>query len=847
MPEDVKAALYVDPIQTQNPSASCFDDTGRLYIAEIHRWRAGVQDIRKEQRMLHDDVAIKTSADRLKMYEKDQLNRPLSFYTEYEDRIVMVEDTDGDGRADKSSVYADGFNDILDGPGIGVVYHQGSIYYTNIPNLWKLTDINGDGKADEREVLQDGFGVRMSLSGHDMHGAIVGPDGKIYWSVGDRGYTVTTKEGRHYPREMEGGVLRCDPDGSNVEEVYRGLRNPQELAFDKYGNLFTCDNTADAWDEGRLVYIIEGGDTGWNAGHQNLLNFRDQLNLRTPDYSHPGHEPVPLNPWTAEELWNPHGEGRPAFALPAIDIVSWGPSGFVYNYGAVAMPERYKNHFWVCNFGGANGDLEAFSVKEKGAGFALDHHEKFMVGLGNTDVEFGPDGRMYLSCFNNNGWYKQDIGNVYALFDEKALARDSVKRTKELLTSDFSKKEDNELGGLLVQDDMRVRLRAQFELVARDQIDALWMFAAGEFLTAGNVTPEKVQLARLHGIWGLGQLAREDESLLEHLVPLLSDEDAEVRAQAAKVLADSRTEMAGKALQPLLSDESNRVKAFAAIGIGKCGNVSALLTAMPRKGAKAPENPQKTIQDVIIENNDEDVFLRHACVQAMWYLNEKEKILKLVDHDSAALRLAVLLTLRKLEDPRVKYFLGDPEQHIRYEAIRAINDLDLPTAWPDLAKQIEPFALASEGVEMPEGHQDAIIHTRLINANFRVGTEECAQRLITYAAQPKLPQMLRQQALAALEEWPNPTPVDPTVGLHRPLDPAKRIEIAPVVKEHLSKVFENAEGEVFAAATRLAVNYEAEAPADQMLAALKKSDNAVEARVGALKVLARQQPNMLKP
>ncbi|MCB1079978.1 MAG: glucose dehydrogenase, partial [Verrucomicrobiae bacterium] len=246
MPEDIKASLVVDPAQTQNPSAICFDSKGRLYIAEIHRWRDGVQDIRNEQRLLFDDIAVQTSADRVAMYEKDAINRPLSFFTQYEDRIVVTEDTDGDGRADKSSVYADGFRDMLDGPGIGLLEVDGSIWYTNIPRLWKLTDTDGDGKADQREVIQDGFGPRMSLSGHDMHGLVQGPDGKIYWSIGDRGYSITTKEGRHYHRPMEGAVFRCDPDGSNLEEYYRGLRNPQELAFDQYGNLFTCDNDADS-------------------------------------------------------------------------------------------------------------------------------------------------------------------------------------------------------------------------------------------------------------------------------------------------------------------------------------------------------------------------------------------------------------------------------------------------------------------------------------------------------------------------------------------------------------------------------------------------------------------------
>ena len=826
LPGDVIASLFVDSKQTQNPCALTFDNKGRMYIAEIHRWRAGVQDIRNEQQILFQDFSIETNEERLAMYQNDA-KRPIDFYTEYEDRIIVVDDTNNDGRADTTSIFADGFNDVLDGPGIGLAFLNDSIYYTNIPHLWKLTDADGDGAAEKKESIQDGFGVRMSYSGHDMHGAIVGPDGKIYWSIGDRGSSITTKEGRHFHRPMEGGVFRCDPDGSNVEEIYRGLRNPQELAFDKYGNLFTCDNNCDAGDKGRLVYIIEGGESGWNSGHQLLINFRDNFDLRTPDLEH-GKKKMPMNPWMTEQIWEPFADNRPEYALPAVDLVSWGPSGLVYNYGATAMPDRYANHFWVCNFGGAKGDLEAFSVKEKGAGFALDHHEIFMEGLGNTDVEFGPDGRMYLACFNNNGWYKQDLGNVYALYSSENNRNPLHKEIQKVLVSDFSKMKLGRVFALVSYPDYRVRQKAQFELVRRGEVDLLKIFATNDFaegfMHPGSGEFEGKFLRRLHGIWGIGQLARKDESLLDILIPVLSDPHPEVRAQAAKTLADSRTTKAGGALVAALDDESARVKAFAAIGVGKCRIISAL----PK------------LQEILIANNNEDVFLRHACVQGMWFLNEREKILKLVDHESQALRLGVLLTLRKLEDPRVKYFLDDADQTVRYEAIRAINDLDLPTAGPALAAQIEkPTA--------HENQHDWMIHRRLINANFRVGTAECAERLVNYAARKELPELLRAEALAALEEWAEPTPFDPTVGFHRPLDPAKRADISDVVKANLSKVFDTVEGNLIAGATRVALKFGAEAPAELLVAQLNNAKGEDEARIGALRGLANQKPEALEP
>ncbi|MCB1202678.1 MAG: HEAT repeat domain-containing protein [Verrucomicrobiae bacterium] len=822
LPDGVVARLFADSSQVQNPSAICFDSSGRLHVAEIHRWRAGVQDIRNEQQILLDDIDNQSIADRLAMYERDQTTRPLSFYTEFTDQIVRLEDADGDGRADRRSVFASGFNDVLDGPGIGIIAgNDNSIYYTNIPNLWKLKDSNGDGVSDERVSLQDGFGVRMSISGHDMHGLVWGPDGKLYWSIGDRGYSFTTKEGRHYHRPYSGAVFRCDPDGSNLEEFYTGLRNPQELAFDAFGNLFTCDNNADAWDTGRLVYLIEGGDSGWHHGHQVLMNFRNQLKLRTPNYSHPGHKEIPLNAWTAEALWEPQHEGRPAHALPPIEKVSWGPSGLVYNYGATAMPSRYAGHFWVCNFGGANGDLEAFSVKASGAGFALDRKEVFMVGLGNTDVEFGPDGKMYLSCFNNSGWYKQDLGNIYVLSSKEAESSELLSSTRNLLTSPIDGHDERTLSDLLSHPDLRVRQRAQFELVKRGGKDSLTL----------AVTQTANRYKRLHGIWALGQLARTDESLVAILGSFLGDQDPEVRAQSARVLADSRFTSAGESLLPLLEDKSSRAKGFAAIGVGKCG----IVTALPK------------LLEILSENDNADTFLRHACVQGMWYLNEREKMLKEAKNESSAIRLGVLLTLRRLSDPRVKYFLSDSDPEIRAEAIRTIHDLDLVTALPDLAREIDRYAVGSPDLIWPSDHRDWMLHTRIINANFRTGSPDRASALLAYAAQPRLPLILREQALLALLEWRRPNPVDAVTGEFRPLAPDSRPDIREPIASGLGAVFDTAEGELLGLATRLALDYGVNAPADLLKAQVLDENAADASRVSSLEGLFRQDAASVAP
>ena len=82
----------------------------------------------------------------------------------------LVQDKDGDGKADTSSEYAADMHTLLDGINSGVLAYEGKVWCTNMPNLWQFTGITADGKAEKRESLSFGYGVRFSFTGHDMHG-----------------------------------------------------------------------------------------------------------------------------------------------------------------------------------------------------------------------------------------------------------------------------------------------------------------------------------------------------------------------------------------------------------------------------------------------------------------------------------------------------------------------------------------------------------------------------------------------------------------------------------------------------------------------------------------------------
>jgi quinoprotein glucose dehydrogenase len=236
-----------------------------------------IEDNRDHTYWIMDDLATDTNEQRVALYEKwkDKF-QDTEYFTRYSERVITLKDTDGDGKADKLDEFAGDFDEPADGPAIGLIYGNGNkVYMTCIPHVWVLEDTDGDGVADKKESLVEGFGPKNSLSGHDLHGLAWGPDGKLYFSMGDRGYNITTKEGKLLVDTNTGAAFRCNPDGSDLEIFYHNLRNPQELAFNEYGDLFTVDNNCDQGDSARVCYLIEGGDTGWHLGTQALTTYTD--------------------------------------------------------------------------------------------------------------------------------------------------------------------------------------------------------------------------------------------------------------------------------------------------------------------------------------------------------------------------------------------------------------------------------------------------------------------------------------------------------------------------------------------------------------------------------------------
>ncbi len=788
VPEGLTVERFADETQLANPVAFCLDERGRVYVAEEYRFNRGTEENRTRPFLLDDDLQLQSVSDRLAMFQKwaDRFEGGMAWFSKHSDQVRLLEDRDGDGRADRSTVFADGFNGPLDGLAAGVIARDGNVYFTCIPNLWLLRDEDGDGRADVRKAIHTGFGVNAAFLGHDLHGLVWGPDGKLYFSVGDRGFHVETKEGSvlHGPRT--GAVFRCDPDGAHLEVVARGLRNPQELAFDAYGRLFAADNNCDMGDHARLVYILEGADSGWNMAYQTI------------------REPYLTGPWHAERMWHLPHKGQPAWIVPCVARLGAGPSGFAV-YPGVGLPERYRDHFFYCNFTG-NGGVETFGLRPKGAGFEMIDHGDFLKPLMATDVDFGYDGAVYVSEFGKLEWDGSNKdGRIYTVADPSLRDTAVVRQTANLFRDGFAKRSDDELAVLLRHDDMRVRLRAQFTLAERGK-QAVPVF---QRVLAGSH-----RLARLHAVWGLGQIGRAEASAFGRLVEVLGDSDALIRAQAAKALGDGRCTSAAERMIALLKDADAEVRLNAALALGKIGTAAAI----------------EPLVDFIRTNDDADPFLRHAGVVGLLGAGDPEAVQAKAQHPSAAVRRAVLLTQRRRLDPRVAQFLRDSDLSVATEAARAINDLPIDSGTEALAHTLDRASGA-------EGADREPLLRRAINARFRLGRAEDARAIVGFVTDNRQPLALRDEALAALADWENPPSRDRVNGFWRPLPHRDPAPVRTAIDESFDQLLATTAGRTQARVIELASKLGVQKHGEVILGYLDNSGAEPAVRVAALHFL----------
>lgn len=392
------------------------------------------------------------------------------------DEIRLVEDTDGDGYADKSTVYARGFNSIM-----GLDCHDGALYVMHAPYLSVIRDTKGVG--DERRDLLTGLGLTPEANPVRLHcanGVVFGHDGWLYLALGDLGCDVKRPEGDRLVLHG-GGILRCRPDGRDLHVFATGLRNIYDIVLDDDLNVFVRDNENDGG-----TYMIRVCHSFFGADH--------------------GY------PYLYQE--------RPDEALPPLADLGLGSSAGGVCYREQAFPPEFRGNLFFCEWGRS---IVRYPLHSAGSGFGPVKEIEFAAaadddpyGFKPTDLVVQRDGALFAADWADGQRPKRGRGRIYRIVP----------------IGHKEKVEPQPLG-------LEANIRALDSASAYRRIDAQAFIEkqGDEGLRALRLSLKDGKLgvrARLHAVWLLacGRLIDEVFDVAK------SDADVRVRIQAIRAIAD---------------------------------------------------------------------------------------------------------------------------------------------------------------------------------------------------------------------------------------------------------------------------------------------------------------------
>lgn len=400
------------------------------------------------------------------------------------DEVRLIEDTDGDGYADKSTVFADGFNSIQ-----GLEFYNDTVFVMHAPLLTSVRDTDGDGVADERRDLLNGLGLPPEQNSNRLHcanGVVAGHDGWLYLALGDRGCDVKRPEGDRLVFQ-QGGILRCRRDGSDLHVFSTGLRNIYDVALDDELNVFVRDNENDGGDYMiRVCHCFFGSDHGYPYHY----------------YERP-EEPM----------------------MPMADLGRGSSAGGVC-YNGAKFPEEYQGNLFFCEWGRA---VVRYPRERKKGGFAPTHEIDFAAaanddpyGLKPTDLVVDYDGSLLISDWGDGQRPKRGRGRIYRITAE---TRDRLNVVGAPKDGRFSASYH-----LKVMQSPRPHERITAQRVLEEH-SAEMLPVLKKQLAKGSINV----VGRLHAVW---LLAGQDNAV-EELFALASHDPApRVRAQAVRAIGD---------------------------------------------------------------------------------------------------------------------------------------------------------------------------------------------------------------------------------------------------------------------------------------------------------------------
>jgi putative membrane-bound dehydrogenase-like protein len=515
VPEGLEATVWAESPMFYNPTNIDVDIKGRIWVTEAVDYRDFNHDT--TQYLFH-----------LKG-----------------DRVMILEDTNGDGKADTSKVFVQD-KDLVAPLGIAVIDNK--VIVSCSPNIIVYTDEDGDDKPDKKEIFLTGFGGKDH--DHGLHAGTAGPDGKWYFIVGDAGPDIVTdKAGRilragsvytggtpyntkNTPamksddgRIWTGGVaFRINPDGTGLEALAHNFRNSYEVAVDSYGNLWQSDND-DQVDACRTSWVMEGG----NAGFFSCTGIRTWQADRRPGQS----------------IQTAHWHQEDPGVMQSGDIYGAGaPTGIVVNESD-KLGKEYRGLLLSADAG--RNSIFGYHPKIDGAGYNLSARTPVIASVNTdnehyrwseidsinenkwfrpSDVAIGTDGAIYVA-----DWYDPVVGG-HQMLDQKGNGRiyRIAPKNKKLASPVINL--ENTSGQILALLNPAINVRNQgFELLKAQGSKVLSEIK--EILSSEN------PYHRARAVWLLSQLGEQGIREVENL---LQDNDPNIRITAFRALRQADAE-----------------------------------------------------------------------------------------------------------------------------------------------------------------------------------------------------------------------------------------------------------------------------------------------------------------
>jgi putative membrane-bound dehydrogenase-like protein len=360
----LKVQLMATEPMLKNPTNIDVDEKGRIWVIEAYNYRPGIN-------------GNPTNAQG--------------------DRIVILEDRNGDAIVDDAKVFYQGPE--LNAP-LGIAVLGRKVIVAQSPYIWAFYDDDGDDKADRKEIMFQG--ISGEQHDHGAHAFTFGPDGKLYFNLGNEGKTLKDKNGKTVldqdgdeigpAKYKQGMVFRCDPDGSNVECLGDNFRNPFEVAVDSYGTLWQSDNDDDGNKGTRINYVMPYGNYGYSSEITGASWSATRANME---------DSIPLRHWHLND---------PGSVPNMLQTGAGSPTGILVYEGKL-LPEAFQHQLIHADAG--PNVVRAYRVKNQGAGYSANiinilkgEQDKWFRP---ADVCIAPDGSLIVA-----DWYDPGVGGHQA-------------------------------------------------------------------------------------------------------------------------------------------------------------------------------------------------------------------------------------------------------------------------------------------------------------------------------------------------------------------------------------------------------------------------------------------------